>query len=157
MKWRWAVVGLTSAALIGTGIMVRVHRKNRRLAARATMYRLGAERGDAKSQSALAAMYFYGKGVPENYVQAVRWYRKSAEQGNADAQYALCYMYHLGKGLPQDNSEAASLCRRAAEQGNALAQEALGVIYGSGDGVPSDLCGGRALVPQIRRTRLSAS
>jgi|HubBroStandDraft_1064217.scaffolds.fasta_scaffold120243_2 hypothetical protein len=137
-KRRWMIVAVTSMALIGAGILVRTERSHRRWVRWAAVYRVRAERGDAKSQFELGSMYYYGKGVPKDYVEAVRWYRKSAEQGDADAQYSLSYMYHDGKGLPQNDSEAASWCRRAAEQGNARAQDALGIIYRRGLGVPPD-------------------
>jgi hypothetical protein len=57
MKRLWLVVGLTCIALIGAGISVRAYRNHRRLAKWAAVYRIRAERGDAKSQYALAAMY----------------------------------------------------------------------------------------------------
>ena len=43
-----------------------------------------------------------GRGVVQDYVEAVKWYRKAAEQGNAEAQYNLGVMYYKGKGIPQD-------------------------------------------------------
>jgi TPR repeat protein len=59
----------------------------------------------------------YGKGVPKDYVEAVRWYRKSAEQGDAKAQYSLCDMYHEGQGLPQDDLEAARWVPKSCRAG----------------------------------------
>ena len=117
MKRRWMIVAITSMALIGASILVRTERKNRQLAKWAAVYRVRAEHGDAKSQWALGAMYYYGKGVPK---------------GAANGEYSLALMYHEGKGLPQDDSEAARWCRSAAEQGNALAQYVLGIIYRRG-------------------------
>jgi hypothetical protein len=138
IKGRLAIAAITSVALIGAGILVRTECNHRRWAKWAAVYRSRAERGDARSQFELGAMYYYGKGVSKDYIEAVRWYRKSAEQGDADAQYSLALMYHDGKALPQDDSEAASWCRRAAEHGNARAQDALGIIYRRGRGVPMD-------------------
>ena len=86
---RWMIVGVTGMALICAGVIVRAQRNNRRLAKWAAVYRIRAERGDAKSQYELGAMYYYGKGVTKDYAEAVHWYRKSAEQGEADAQYSL--------------------------------------------------------------------
>src|ERR1700723_2570184 len=88
MKRRWVIV-ITSMALICAGILVRTVHKNRQLARWAAAYRIRAEQGDAKSQWALGAMYNYGRGVPKDYVEAVRWYRKSAEQGYAKAEFNL--------------------------------------------------------------------
>ena len=47
-------------------------------------------------------MYENGRGVPQDYAEAVRWYRRAAEQGDADAQFNLGVMYGKGQGVPQD-------------------------------------------------------
>ena len=47
-------------------------------------------------------MYGYGKGVPQDSKEAVKWYRLSAEQGDASAQFKLGLMYAKGQGVPQD-------------------------------------------------------
>ena len=48
-----------------------------------------AEQGDADAQFYLAQMYKNGQGVPQDYVEAVKWLRRSAEQGLAIAQLFL--------------------------------------------------------------------
>ncbi len=74
-----------------------------------------AEQGNAKAQYNLGIMYSEGKGVPQDYAEAVKWYRKAAEQGQAKR----CY-------------------RKPAEQGQAEAQYNLGVMYGNGLSVSQD-------------------
>ena len=83
-------------------------------------------------------MFYYGKGVPQDYNEAIRWYRKSADQGDAMAQYGLAFMYDRGTGLPQDYAEAVRWGRKAAEQGNAMAQSYLGFSHAQGHGVSQD-------------------
>ena len=68
--------------------------------------RQAAEQGDAKAQFNLGVMYYHGKGVPQNDLQAVAWYRKAAEQGDVDAQRILGMMYDNGVGVVQDNKLA---------------------------------------------------
>ena len=138
MKRRWVIVAITSMALIGAGIFVRTERKNLQLAKDATACRIRAEQGDPASQFMLGSIYFHGKGVPKDSVEAVRWYRKSAEQGNAKGQYSLGYMYHEGYGVPQDYAEALRWYRKSAEQDYANAQYDLGYMYYYGYGVPQD-------------------
>lgn len=138
MKRRWVILSISCLALIGAGILVRTERKNRQLAKRAVAYRVRAEQGDAKSQSALAAAYYYGDGVSKDYVEAAHWYLKAAEQGNINGQVGISSMYFDGKGVPQDRSESARWCRKAAEQGDAQAQYGLGIFYARGQGVPQD-------------------
>ena len=45
-----------------------------------------AKAGDASAQTNLGLMYIDGKGVPQDYQQAVTWFTKAAEQGHASAQ-----------------------------------------------------------------------
>ena len=41
-----------------------------------------AEQGQAAAQSSLAYLYYSGKGVPQDYVEARKWSLKAAEQGH---------------------------------------------------------------------------
>ena len=61
-----------------------------------------AEKGDAAAQNNLGTMYRKGKGVLEDYKEAVKWYRKAAEQGHDVAQNNLGVMYGFGVGVLQD-------------------------------------------------------
>ena len=65
-------------------------------------------------------MYRRGEGVPQDYVEAVKWYRLAAEQGHAYAQNKLGNMYQFGEGLTQDILEAMRWFRLAADQGTSL-------------------------------------
>jgi TPR repeat protein len=47
-------------------------------------------------------MYDKGRGVVQDYGQAVKWYHRAAEQGDADAQIKLGLMYGLGDGVVED-------------------------------------------------------
>ena len=89
-----------------------------------------AERGGVNSQLLLGMKYASGRGVVQNYTEAVKWFRMAAEQGNAEAQYYLGNMYANGYGVAQNFAEAAKWFCLAAEQGNANAQEALKSMRG---------------------------
>src|ERR1700689_1592024 len=78
--------------------------------------------------------YWYGQGVPQDYVAAANWYLKAAEQGYAEAQYHLGQMFAIGQGIPHNDAEAAKWYRKAAEQGIPLAQHNLGTMYVFGQG-----------------------
>jgi TPR repeat protein len=83
-------------------------------------------------------MYHHGKGVPQNYGEALHWYRKAADQGNVKAQYALGYLDYMGEGVPQNLNEAFNWYHKAAEQGDSKAQYALGLSFYEGRGVAQD-------------------
>ena len=44
-------------------------------------------------------MYAVGKGVAQDYKEAVKWYRLAAEQGNAAVQNNLGALYENGQGV----------------------------------------------------------
>ena len=81
-------------------------------------------------------MYLNGAGVPQDYVEAVRWYRLAADQGDAEAQNNLGFMYANGRGGPQDYAEAERWWRLAADQGHADAQLGLEMLSDRGEGAP---------------------
>lgn len=83
--------------------------------------RVLAEQGDAKAQYKLGMMYENGEGVPQDYVEAIKWYRKAAEQGDAAAQANLGAMYVDGHGVPKDYVEASVWINLAFAQGDDLA------------------------------------
>ncbi|MBW1965567.1 MAG: sel1 repeat family protein, partial [Deltaproteobacteria bacterium] len=68
--------------------------------------REASEQGDSHAQFILGKMYYFGKGIKQDYVKAVKWYLKASEQGNAKAQNILGWMYNFGKGVQQDETEA---------------------------------------------------
>ena len=97
-----------------------------------------AQKGDASSQNSLGLMYDNGQGVPQDYVQSMKWFRLAADQGFANAQYNLAVMYDNGQGVPKDYVQAVKWYRLAADQGAASAQNNLGLMYAKGQGVPQD-------------------
>jgi hypothetical protein len=97
-----------------------------------------ADHGDASAECNLGVMYEQGRGVAQNYREAMRWFRLAALQGDASAQSNLGVMYYKGQGIAQDYGEARKWYRMAAEQRNLEAQFNLGVMYEEGRGVAQD-------------------
>ena len=108
-----------------------------------------AEQGDVKSQGRLGFAYWQGNGVPQDYLQAVKWFTKAVEHGydepyhGLEAQVYLGRAYFEGLGVPQDYLQATRWFAVAAEQGHALAQahycsacRQAGFAYRHGSGVP---------------------
>jgi uncharacterized protein len=62
-------------------------------------FRKAAEQGYANAQHNLGYMYHSGKGVTQDYAEAVKWYRKAADQGLAIAQTNLGVKYAKGDGI----------------------------------------------------------
>lgn len=88
-----------------------------------------ARAGNADAQHLLGLMYYMGRGVQQDYKQALEWHRKAALQGKADAQYVVGAMYYTGNAVIQDHKQAIAWFRKAAEQGHAEAQQVLGLMY----------------------------
>ena len=80
----------------------------------------------------LSICYENGKGVKQNYVEAVEWYVKVAEQGDVNVQVKLGDIFYNGQAIPKNNAIAERWYRMAAEKGNEKAKLALnnmGVIW----------------------------
>jgi len=80
-----------------------------------------AEQGDAMSQLGLGFLYFSGKGVGRDYVEAAKWYRRAADQGNGSGQESLGRMYASGLGVRQDYVTAYQWFNLAAANGDGAA------------------------------------
>ena len=98
-------------------------------------------------------MYSDGRGVLQDYKQAVYWYKKAAKQGNAKAQF------NLGIRITTDlvsyrilNKQSIGI-RNQQNKGTARAQYNLGVMYQNGQGVLQDYKTSNLLVLEISRTR----
>ena len=65
-----------------------------------------AEKGDKIAQFNLGVMYAKGRGVPQDFKEAVKLYRKAAEKGGAFAQYNLGFLYLAGRGVTKNISTA---------------------------------------------------
>jgi TPR repeat protein len=77
-----------------------------------------SEQGDANAQFNLGEKYRLGEGVPENYIEAVKWYRLAAQQGHMDAQNRLAWQYYIGRGVPTNFLKAYGWWSMAAAQGD---------------------------------------
>ena len=97
-----------------------------------------ANAGDSIAQYEMALRYADGKGVPQNYRDAMAWFAKAAANGNDNAQWKLGLGYIKAIGVPQDERKAMVWFKRAANQGNIRAQSALSDLYLSGRNVPRD-------------------
>ena len=103
-----------------------------------------AEAGDPKAQYYIGFMYYSGKGVVQNSVEAVKWIKPAAESGVAEAQYLFALMTESGLVGPKrkkdaHKTEAIPWLTLAAEQGHVNAQIKLADRYLQGEGVPRDL------------------
>ncbi|MBI3231328.1 MAG: sel1 repeat family protein, partial [Burkholderiales bacterium] len=81
-----------------------------------------ANAGLASAQVELAYIYYYQKGVPRDYQQALYWLRKAAAQSHPDAFNLLGEMYQTGRGVPSDNVIAMEWYKKAADLGDKVGQ-----------------------------------
>lgn len=91
-------------------------------------YKQLAERGESAAQYALGEIYTSGKGVRQNYDEALKWYRRAAAQSHGGAEFMLGKSFTKGHGVPADKEEAVIWYRKAADHSHAEAQYVLGMI-----------------------------
>ena len=98
-----------------------------------------AKQGNANSQVKLGIMYKHGRGVKQNYSEALRLFKLSAEQGNAEAMLKIGSIYKFGMGVAKDEKEAVRWFQLAAERGFLEAQGQLGWMFEKGTGIKRNL------------------
>src|SRR6266550_1223644 len=113
MRWK-PTIAIVCVLLVCAGLLFwwHIYRPVQRLNA----LRARAALGNPKAQFGLASAYYLGKGVPQDYAEALRWYKMAAEHGNAKGQFDLGTVYNEGIGLPPDYIEASRWFRKAADQ-----------------------------------------
>ncbi len=112
------------------------------------LYLKAAQQGYTGAQCNAGSCYFFGKGTPQDYNQALAWFRKAsapggpwAPEGDAQAQYMLGNAYAVGRGVPPDMKQALQWYKKAAQQleGHANAEYNLAELYSHGDeGIAQD-------------------
>jgi TPR repeat protein len=100
----------------------------------AKWYRRAADLSPQAAVS-LASMLIDGRGVPQDYGQAMNICRSAAKQGYAPAQYCVGYLYQHGLGTQTDPKEAAKWYGEASKGGQRQALLDLAEMYWKGEGV----------------------
>lgn len=95
-----------------------------------------AEKGDARAQGELGALYLSGRGTSKDAKEGLRWTKEAATKGVASAQYNLGVMYLDGQVAPQNFPEAMKWLLAAAGQGVPAAQAGVAAMFYEGHGVP---------------------
>ena len=108
-------------------------------------YQEAAQQGDTTALNNIGVMYANGRGVDQDYDEAINWFRQAAQQGNTTALNNLCqvyihrgWIYVNGRDVDQDDTQAFTWFRRAVLQGDAEAQNIVGWMYAQGRGVDQD-------------------
>jgi TPR repeat protein len=65
-----------------------------------------AAKGAAQAQYDMAVLMHFARGVPQNYVEAMKLYQLAAAQGLTEAQLNLGLMFENGQGTPEDFVQA---------------------------------------------------
>ena len=97
----------------------------------AKYFRFAAERDDAKAAFHLAQLYFTGRGVAKDELEADRLAEKAAAQGYREALtfVGVRRMQAYGQGISDDPSSALKWLERAAELNEPTAMRTLAMYY----------------------------
>lgn len=98
-----------------------------------------ANANDRTAQFELASRHNYGRGLPKNTAEALRWLRKAALGGHLEAARLLAVKLYEGHDVVQDHTEAMRWTQALAEAGDLPGQLMLANMYANGEGTPRDL------------------
>ena len=88
-------------------------------------FRLAAAQGLDEAQCSLGFMYRSGKGVTQDYTEALRWFQLAAAQGLPVALFNVAVCHARGEGVPEDREQARLWYMRAHAAGHAYAADTL--------------------------------
>lgn len=95
-------------------------------------YRRAAQKGNASAMFCLGKLYWTGKGVKQDYAEAVRWFRDAAEAGNVEAMVVLGWVYYRGLGegkiVAANLKQSRKYYQLAVDNGDDRAYYWLGVV-----------------------------
>ena len=94
---------------------------------------------DPEAWRELGKLYEIGKGIGQNYAEAMNWYLKAADQNDLDAQTNVGKLYYYGLGVQKDYTEAMKWFRIAGDRGHANAQYLVGTMYAQSEGVAKNI------------------
>jgi localization factor PodJL len=94
--------------------------------------RHAAGAGNPAAAYEIGIRFAEGRGVAQNFEEAIRWLDAAARGGVAPAQYRLGSLYEKGQGVKKDREAARKLYVAAAEKGNGKAMHNLAVLYAEG-------------------------
>lgn len=97
-----------------------------------------AAQGDAVAQLSLAFRYRDGKGVKQDYAEALRWAHCAADQGDETAMDFVGWMFFSGRGVKHNPTIAVGYFKAAVEK-SATAAWNLGQCYFGAQGVEQDV------------------
>lgn len=98
-----------------------------------------ANKKDLTAQFELASRFNYGRGLPKNTGEALRWLRKAAQAGQEDAARLLAVKLYNGHDVLPDFGEAMKWAAMLADKGDLPAQVMLANMYANGEGSNRDL------------------
>jgi TPR repeat protein len=98
-----------------------------------------ANKKDLTAQFELASRFNYGRGLPKNTSEALRWLRRAALAGQEDAARLLAVKLYNGHDVLPDFGEAMKWASMLADKGDIPAQIMLANMYANGEGSNRDL------------------
>lgn len=89
-----------------------------------------ADNGDSKSMNFVGNFYNYGIGVPEDYLEAIKWYKRASINGYAPATCNVAIAYaDGGRGVEKDFDKAIEIAGELRSNNPMLFNVVLGHIY----------------------------
>jgi TPR repeat protein len=88
-------------------------------------YVIDSGHGTAEAYSNLGVSYYYGNGVKQDYIKAVKYYQIAADKGHPFGMYNLAVACEYGNGTPRNMDKAIANYRMAADHGVNQAIDAL--------------------------------
>ena len=91
--------------------------------------------GNPQAQFELGQMYEFGRGVPQDYQEALKYYETAAAGGSAKAEYSIGLLFEHGRGVEANPTLASEWYQKAVDKGDTWAMNNLAMLFSYGKGV----------------------
>ena len=125
--------------ILGSFYSRNINGMRKNIAKGAELLEAAAEKGHARAQYELGALFLEGNGVTKSEETAVKWFLKASVQSVGDAQVQLNQIFKNGQGEAKFMSDiyknAFAWLLSQAEMGNSEMQEAIAMSFYNGNSV----------------------
>jgi TPR repeat protein len=94
---------------------------------------------DKEAEFSMGEVYYDGLGVPQNYIESLKWFRKAEKNGHPDAACRIGRFFRYGRGVAVSYNTARKWFLKGYKKGSKMATIDLGLLYRYGQGVRKNL------------------
>jgi TPR repeat protein len=113
------------------------------------LYQAACDGGEMAGCNALGVLHEDGKGVTQDFAQALTLYQKACDGGEMQGCANLSGLYYTDEGVAKDDAVSRTFAQKACDGGYLDGCLGLGILYYAGQDMPHDYSQARTLFQKV--------